>query len=199
MIKLNLELDADNAQHMRAAELFFGALKGTEALKVESPKAYRALQKHDAERAVIRGAGTMEQKEEALTAHRKEANAERDELLKAQDASELAEAEALEAERKAVKAARDKSRREKIKAEKEAAESQDETEESEEADTEEGTDEDETKLTLNDVRSIVSEKAKLAGAREKIVAELKDYGVENTTKLDSKYYGAFVRFLKTLS
>jgi len=180
MIKLNLELDANNWRHMKAAAMFFGQLvKQDEAapyVEDETPEEY--VERTDAEQAI-------EATQEAQKAK-----------------AQKAEAEALEAEKKAVKAARDKARREKIKAEKEVRNGGTEeadTEESEEADTEEDTDQDETKLTLNDVRSIVSEKAKLAGAREKIVAELKGYGVENTTKLDSKYYGAFVSFLKTLS
>ena len=196
MIKLNLELDANNWRHMKAAAMFFGQLvKQDEAAPYvvgEAPEEY--VERTDAEQA--------EQAEQAIEA-----------MQEAQKAkAQKAEAEALEAEKKAVKAARDKARREKIKAEKEVrnggteeseeseeSEKSEESEESEEADTEEGTDEDETKLTLNDVRSIVSEKAKLAGAREKIVAELKGFGVENTTKLDAKHYSAFVNFLKTLS
>ena len=50
--------------------------------------------------------------------------------------------------------------------------------------------------TIDDVRLLVSEKAKID--RDAVKAKLVELGADNVTDLDSSKYGEFVKFLKTI-
>jgi len=79
----------------------------------------------------------------------------------------------------------------------EPAKKEEPKQEQEPAKTEEPEKKEKETLSVDDIRSLVAEKA-AAGFKEEMKAKLAEYDAPNVTKLDPEHYADFMEFLKTL-